>query len=88
MFYGCGIVQLGAWVGSVEARVSDSGPMLSVAAGMRLGVAIPVSRRFGFAMFGDLLGMLQRPGLLLDDQRRWLAEPMAGAIGAEAIAFF
>jgi hypothetical protein len=88
VFFGCGVAQLGAWIGSVEARVSDSGPMLSIAAGGRLGVQFPVFSRFALAAYGDLLGMLQRPALLLDDQRLWLHQPMAGAVGAEAIAFF
>jgi hypothetical protein len=88
VFFGCGVLQLGAWVGTVEARVPDSGPSLSIAAGGRLGVEVPVLKRFAIAMFGDLLGMPQRPALLLDDTRLWLHQPLAGAIGAEAIAFF
>jgi hypothetical protein len=88
VLYACGVVQLGAWFGKIDAVVPDSRTVLYAAAGARFGVEVDATSWLKFAVFGDVLGALRRPLLLLDDGRQWEHAAVHGVTGAQTIALF
>jgi hypothetical protein len=85
----CGLGSLGSLrgVGSGVPLPRDAATLFG-AAGLRLGVELPISRALSLAFHGDLAATLTRTTLMLADRPVWTTPLVSGVVGAGVLAHF
>ncbi len=85
----CAIGQAGAMqVSSEGVAIARSTSLVWLAAGLRLGVEVPIERLTFLRIRSDLVGDLEPARLRLNDAVAWSAPAVAASFGADVVAHF
>ncbi len=89
LVFACGLGSLGSLrgVGSGVPQPRDAATLFG-AAGLRLGVELPLSKVLSLSFHGDLAATLTRTTLMLADRPVWTTPLLSGVVGAGVVAHF
>ena len=81
---GCVLGGVGSWSATGVVRSPESGNALFADAGVRLGVEVPIARRFFAQFHADGLATLTHVAYHLDGQTAWNSPPLSASLGLGA----